>query len=106
MVVASTFPVLPPDPELLTPTLERTYRGHRAAVLSVGLSPTQQVAAGAADGAVLVWQAKPGLSALRFLGHRGPVHTVRFCASGRYLATAGADATVRLWEPSARGTWA
>lgn len=38
MVVTSAVPVLPPDPDLLTPALERTFRGHRAAVLSVGIS--------------------------------------------------------------------
>jgi len=40
MVVTSTFPVLPPDPTLLTPSLEKSHRGHRAAVLSVGISPS------------------------------------------------------------------
>jgi hypothetical protein len=40
MVVTSTFPVLPADPDLLAPQLDRSYRGHRAAVLSVGISPS------------------------------------------------------------------
>jgi WD40 repeat protein len=39
-------------------------------------------------------------------GHRGPVPALRFDATGSLLATAGADGTVRTWDPtSGRPAW-
>lgn len=34
----------------------------------------------------------------RVRAHAGPVRALEFCASGRWLATAGADALVKLWD--------
>ncbi|EWM30491.1 poc1 centriolar protein [Nannochloropsis gaditana] len=90
--------------ELVTPELERTFRGHRAGVLSLAFSPTiKQLASGVEDGTVHVWHFKPEQRAFRYPGHKGPVHSVQYSPSGRYLASGGGDAIVKLWEPSARG---
>ena len=53
------------------PTLERSFRGHKGAVTSVSFSPSlRQLASGAHDHIVMVWNFKPQLRAFRFMGHK------------------------------------
>ena len=53
------------------PTLERSFRGHKGAVTSVSFAPSlRQLASGAADHVVMVWNFKPQLRAFRFMGHK------------------------------------
>ena len=53
------------------PSLERTFRGHRNYVSSVSFSPTlKQLASGAGDNCIMLWNFKPQLRAFRFIGHK------------------------------------
>ena len=37
-------------------------------------------------------------------GHRGDVYSARFSPDGQRIVTAGADGTVRVWDPSSANT--
>jgi WD40 repeat protein len=57
--------MLPTDP-----ALERTLRGHRAAVNALAFSPNgRQLASGGADNTVMVWNFTQQMRAYRYLGH-------------------------------------
>jgi mono/diheme cytochrome c family protein len=84
----------------------KTVRRHGplpAAVASLGISPNGKwYAAGDDAGAVRVWFLGEDTARFRLAGHSGPIRSVAIKDGGRWLLTAGADRTVRLWDTAAK----
>jgi hypothetical protein len=73
--------------------------GHALAVNSVAFSPDGwQIASGADDSTVRVWDLENGESRV-LEGHTGWVSSVAFSPDGRRLASGADDSTVRVWDP-------
>lgn len=88
----------------LSPSLERTFRGHRGPVTAAAFHPNlQQVASSSLDGSVMIWNYKTTMRAFRYVGHRGAVNSVDFNRAGNVVASGSADTTVRFWIPTVKG---
>jgi hypothetical protein len=63
--------------------------------------PSSDVGAAALTGeadTMRLWEVSSGKERGRFEGHRGEVLRAVFCATNRYIVSAGADGTVRIWD--------
>ncbi|XP_053824624.1 DDB1- and CUL4-associated factor 11 [Vidua chalybeata] len=94
---ARRAPPLPGDASLMT------FRGHVVlhTLLRCRLAPpggAPALAAGSADGAVLVYDVTTGRALRRLANHGACVRDVSWSPEGAWLASASWDGTVRLWD--------
>ena len=90
----------------------RAYTGAKDRLWSISVSPSGDYVAGACnDGRVYFWESltvqklatlpnneEASLSGNTDVGHIGPVFDVAFDPTSSFVATAGADGTVRIWN--------
>jgi WD40 repeat protein/DNA-binding SARP family transcriptional activator/energy-coupling factor transporter ATP-binding protein EcfA2 len=79
--------------------------GVREPIWDVHFSPDgRRVAAATERGTLMVWRLdRPSRPERVFTGHRGHINVLDYGANGR-IATAGADRTVRVWNPRTRAS--
>ncbi|MFJ7046790.1 WD40 repeat domain-containing protein [Streptomyces sp. NPDC101112] len=85
-----------------TGTVRHTFRHNSApSIQAVAFrADGETLATGDELGTVCLWNPTTGVLRGVLTGHEGPVGALAF--SGPWLATAGEDATLRIWDPDAR----
>lgn len=81
--------------------LQRVLRGaHKDVIHSLAWSVDgRRIASGGAGvNSVRIWDANEGKLLQLLDGHDGPVYGMEWSPDGKYLATASADTTIRLWN--------
>jgi WD40 repeat protein len=88
----------PPAPKKGKPTPLLTLRGNTDEVRSIRYSPDGRKIATASGNTAVLWDAATGKKLLTLKGHTGTLWTLAFDSRGERLATAGDDATIKVWE--------
>ena len=83
--------------DLASSAYQATLR-HTQGISSVVFSPDGRLLATAAGVTVRLWDPQSGECVRRFKGQRGNVQAIAFHPSGRFLAVACLDETIRFWE--------
>lgn len=74
------------------------FQWHEKGALCALFHPTKSVVlSGGKDGLVKAWRSD-GACLLEFAAHKGPVYAIAFDPAGCYLATAGRDSLLKLWD--------
>lgn len=79
-----------------------TYNGHTGLlnmVSTVAWSPVgNRIVSGSTDKTVHVWDATTGNNVYIYRGHTGPIYTAQWSSDATYIASAGGDSMVRIWQ--------
>jgi WD40 repeat protein len=80
------------------PRLHASLAGHTNGIHSMMFSPDgRQLASGALDGTVRLWDMEADRALLALHGHEGPV-AATWSTDGRLLASAGSSGTISIWD--------
>jgi serine/threonine protein kinase len=91
----------------LQETTITTYHGHAAPINTVSWSPGNRqgvahyrshIASGGDDGTVQIWEAMTGLRISTYRGHSGGVSAIAWSPDGKWIASAGIDSTVQVFQ--------
>jgi serine/threonine protein kinase len=76
----------------------RRFTGHKQMVVGLACLPNGRVVSASHDQTLRLWDLASGAELGTGAGHAGAVTAVAVSGDGRWLASASADRTVRLWE--------
>jgi WD40 repeat protein/serine/threonine protein kinase len=80
-------------------TFKGYFRGHRARVNSVCLSPDVRFAlSGSDDGTLKQWDVASGKCLRTLKGHKGRVKSISLSHDGRIVASGSEDGTLKVWD--------
>jgi WD40 repeat protein len=76
-----------------------SFRGHKASVNSIAISPDgQTLASGSDDRTVSLWNVKTGKQIFTFFGQEAEVHAVAISPDGKKLVAGGFDRKITTWQ--------
>lgn len=70
---------------------------HSHTILAAAISPTSQIATGATDGPVIIWDMH-GNQLQSLTGHSSHINSIAFSPDGSHMVTGSSDKTAKIWR--------